>query len=256
MARVRIVVPCYNEANRLSPAAFDAFELPGHELSYLFVDDGSTDATAARVGRMVEAQPQRYGLLRLPRNVGKAEAVRQGMLHLVDGDSDYVGFWDADLATPLCELSRFVSRLEEDPQRLLAMGARVRLLGREIERRLYRHVYGRLFATAVSRMLSLPIYDSQCGAKLFRVGDELRFALARPFLSRWIFDVEMLARLAQFTLGATPDLAERIYEVPLRQWHDVAGSKVRASDALREIRELGSIGVRYREALSSRRSGS
>jgi len=136
------------------------------------------------------------------------------------------------------------------------MGARVRLLGREIERRLYRHIYGRLFATAVSRMLSLPIYDSQCGAKLFRVGPELRHALARPFLSRWIFDVELLARLVEYTAGSEPDLTARIYEVPLRQWRDVAGSKVRATDAARAIRELGGIGRRYRGVLSSRRLGS
>ncbi|NOY93237.1 MAG: glycosyltransferase [Deltaproteobacteria bacterium] len=255
MARVVVVVPCYNEAARLPREAFEGFRLPGHELSFLFVDDGSTDATGALLTAMVEGNPS-FDMLALEQNSGKGEAVRQGMLRAVSEGADFVAFWDADLATPLLELSRFVPRLAEDPARLVVMGARVRLLGREIERRFYRHVYGRAFATAVSRMLALSVYDTQCGAKLFRAGPELDHVLAEPFLSRWIFDVEILARLVAVTADATPDLSERIFEVPLRVWKDVAGSKVRTTDALRAVQQLAQIGLRYRAALSARHSGS
>jgi len=257
MARVIVVVPCYNEAARLPRGAFDGYDLPEHELSFLFVNDGSTDGTAALLASMVEAKPERYAMVELERNSGKAEAVRQGMRRARADGAELVAFWDADLATPLAELAGFIARMEEDPARLVVMGARVRLLGRHIERHFYRHVYGRAFATAVSRMLALPIYDSQCGAKLFRAGEELDFALAEPFLSRWIFDVEILARLVVCTADATPDLSQRIYEVPLTLWRDVAGSKVRATDALRAVRQLAQIGLKYQAALSvrHRRSG-
>ena len=97
------------------------------------------------------------------------------------------------------------------------------LLGHRIERSWARHYLGRLFATASSQVLGLPVYDTQCGAKVFRDGPALRAALATPFTSRWAFDVELLGRL-----GTGAD--RRFLEVPLERWHDVGGSKLRPRD--------------------------
>lgn len=257
MARVVLVVPCYNEAARLPAEALSSFTLPDDELHLLFVDDGSTDDTREVLDRLVARAPERMAVLALERNGGKGEAVRRGMLHALDGQvhgpADWVGYWDADLATPLEELERFCAVLREEPDKDVVFGARVRLLGRHIDRKLHRHLYGRAFVTAVSTMLALPIYDTQCGAKLFRAGPDVRAAFETPFLSRWIFDVEVLARLLGRYGARGEDLADHLVEVPLRRWSDVPGSKITSADAARAATELARIGLRYREALRLRR---
>jgi 2-methylfumaryl-CoA hydratase len=164
-----------------------------------------------------------------------------------------VGYWDADLATPLTEVPRFCEVLATQPHVHLVMGSRVQLLGRTIERKLYRHAYGRVFTTMVSMLLSLPVYDTQCGAKLFRVSDELRACFDRPFTTRWIFDVEILARLMGQWEPRDIDTAERIYELPLLVWRDVAGSKIGAADAAVALGDLARLGRIYRAAIGARR---
>src|SRR5262249_59105570 len=106
------------------------------------------------------------------------------------------------------------------------LGSRVKLLGRTIDRRIGRHYRGRIFATLASLVLDLPVYDTQCGAKLFRTSAILAAALSRPFRSRWSFDVELLQRLV-LGFGGVPALAVReIVEEPLAVWRDVPGSKL------------------------------
>jgi hypothetical protein len=149
------------------------------------------------------------------------------------------------LATPLSAVDRFLEIFEVSGNVSMIFGARVKLLGRHVERRATRHYLGRVFATVVSTMLSLPIYDTQCGAKLFRVDARLRDAFAEPFLSKWVFDVEILARYLKFFNGDTRLLGEAIYEYPLEQWVDVAGSKVHAGDFLKAFLDILRIKRKY-----------
>lgn len=221
--RTRIVIPCYNEVNRLSPGAFLDFAGAHPEISFLFVNDGSTDATGRVLGEMAATMPGRLEVLELPRNAGKGEAVRQGILRAFSSDVQYVGYWDADLATPLDAIPSFVALVDERPGVVMVMGARVQLLGRRIVRKWTRHYLGRVFATAASMTLQLPCYDTQCGAKLFRAANVVKDAFREPFISRWIFDVEIIARLV---VDGGVDGRTGIYEFPLVRWEDAPGSKI------------------------------
>jgi dolichyl-phosphate beta-glucosyltransferase len=239
MDRCIVVVPCYNEAARLDTAALRQFIAQGHPQRFLLVNDGSTDDTAAVLEALRRCNPQRFDVCHLPRNMGKAEAVRQGVLRALSSPVDAVGFWDADLATPLEALPQFCELLKRNPRLQMVIGARVRLLGRSIERRLLRHWLGRLFATVASAVLRLPVYDTQCGAKLFRVSAETRALFDQPFRTHWIFDVELLARFVRGRDRRGGEPAETaIYELPLSRWRDVAGSKVKARDFFTSFFEL------------------
>lgn len=247
---VILVVPCYNEAERLSGQTFldHVAEHPG--TGFLFVDDGSTDATAERLTELVRRNPAALEMLQLDRNRGKAEAVRQGVNRAITGGATFVGYWDADLSTPLEEAEEFAALLADSPQRIAVIGSRVRRLGARVERRAMRHYAGRIFATCASLVLGLAVYDTQCGAKLFRVCDEVKRAFAEPFLSRWIFDVEVLARLTAHHREGNEE--RTLYEKPLACWHDVPGSKLRLRHAIGAIGELAMI-HRARRGARSRR---
>lgn len=236
--RVTLVVPCFNEAARLDRGAFEQALVTTGWLDFCFVDDGSTDGTGAVLSALAAAHPRRVQVLTLSRNAGKAEAVRQGLLHAA-ACSPIVGFWDADLATPLPECERLRDTFQHVPHADWIFGIRLRSLGRTVERRAVRHYLGRVFATATTLALDVHAYDTQCGAKLFRVTPLLQAVLAEPFRSRWIFDVEMLVRAQALLRLDHPDpLAPLVYEQPLAQWTHQDGSKVRPTDFLRALRDL------------------
>lgn len=243
-----IVVPCYNEAERLDGDAFVRFAEIHPNVSFVFVNDGSADATPAILDGLCAGRSPRLAALHLDRNGGKAEAVRRGMLAACDAmpTPTAVGFWDADLATPLEAIPSFIDVLERKPSIEMVFGARVNLLGRNVRRKLLRHWIGRVFATCASQMLRLPIYDTQCGAKLFRVDAAIHELIDEPFLSRWIFDVEILARLIKARRGTRrPQPEEVIEEVPLQTWIDKKGSKLRSRDFLVVGGDLMRIRRRY-----------
>jgi glycosyltransferase involved in cell wall biosynthesis len=240
MARLLLVVPCYNEEKRLDVEAFRAHR--GAE--FLFVNDGSKDGTLRVLQSLRDADPSRFDVLDLERNSGKAEAVRRGILAAVERGAELTGFWDADLATPLSELPAFLEIFDARPEIAMVFGARVRLLGRDISRHASRHYLGRVGATLISQTLGLAVYDTQCGAKLFRSSAALREVFAQPFLSRWIFDVEILARFVR--MQGRDAVARQVYEYPVKTWRDVKGSKVKSTDFLRALRDLWKIRRAYR----------
>ena len=216
-------------------------------LDLLLVNDGSTDRTADLLTSLSESSSGRIQAMDLPRNVGKGEAVRLGVNRANDGSTHYVGYWDADLATPLSDVGVFARILDDHPELFTIYGARVKLMGRHVRRNEARHYVGRVFATFVSVSLRAAVYDTQCGAKLFRGGDLLRTVFEEPFTSRWIFDVEILARLNRLhRLGKAPPLSSLLYEHPLMQWLDVKGSKVSFADFPAAALDLLRIHLRYR----------
>jgi len=241
-----LVIPCYNEAKRFDAASFSAATLADPTLAFLLVDDGSADGTRTLLNQLAERYPAQFRVLGLDRNVGKAEAVRQGVLSAFDQSPELVGYLDADLATPIAELGPMRALFAERAELELALGSRVGLLGRDVVRTPARHYLGRVFASLASVLLELNVYDTQCGAKLFRNTAAVRSVFAEPFSVSWTFDVEILARLAQLARdGAIAPLAHAAAEVPLRRWRDVSGSKLGPAAALKAGMELAALWRKY-----------
>lgn len=239
-----VILPCFNEADRLRSR--DLVRLARHPaIRLVCVDDGSTDATATVLESIRAKAPDSISIIRRAENGGRGAAVRDGMRQALAEGASMVGFLDADLAAPVEEMMRLHAVLAtSDAQAVL--GARVRRLGARIERTNARRLLGRTFASLASLAIDVPLYDTQCGAKLFHASPELEAALAEPFVAKWTFDVELIARLYHGGPGAPALGRESFIEVPLEQWHDVAGSKLRRRDAVRALIDLALVGLQTR----------
>ena len=253
---VSVIAPLENQAEIVKPFVEQVLGiLRAHYANYelLLVDDGSTDSTR-RVLEELTADEDRLDMLSLERNSGKCEAVRRGMLRAFEDGADAAGYWDADLATPLSEIERFRDALLADEDLDVVLGSRILILGADIDRRPLRHYFGRIAATAASMTLRLPVYDTQCGAKVLRTTERLRTILQEPFRANWTFDVELLARfLWSDPVESLPDPLRTIYEYPLPVWRDVGGSKLRMTDYPRAATDLLTIYLTY--ARPARREG-
>jgi dolichyl-phosphate beta-glucosyltransferase len=226
MHKTAIIVPCYNEAERLNGQAFAEVAAKDKSLCFIFVNDGSSDATGEKLTHLERMNPNQFRYMSLEKNCGKAEAVRRGFLAAFDAGFENIGYWDADLATPLYHIFRFCQILDTAPT-VLVIGSRIKFLGKTIKRRISRHYVGRVFATVASIMLRIPVYDTQCGAKIFRSNDILKAAFQQEFNVNWTFDVELLARLLLIAQARGHSGYEVLWvEYPLDEWTDVGGSKI------------------------------
>ncbi|MDQ7782811.1 MAG: glycosyltransferase [Desulfomonilaceae bacterium] len=246
MKDIVVVVPCYNEARRLDGSTFLEFCRANTTVTFVFVNDGSTDETSEVLADVHAQAPKQVVIHELHDNSGKAEAVRQGVLNTSVAGFRYVGMWDADLAAPLDELLLFRDILDNLPTLQMVIGSRVRMLGRTICRSPLRHYFGRIAATVISMVLKLPVYDTQCGAKLFRATPNTVALFEEPFISRWLLDVELIARMVKAHRNGLADSPERlIYESPLKEWTERSGSKIRPRDYLVAFQDLMVIKKRY-----------
>ena len=228
-AKASIVIPCYNEAKRLDQDAFLEF-LVGHpNVSFVFVNDGSKDATLDVLLAMKSVRPSQITVVALEQNSGKAEAVRQGLLVAGRTDASLLGYWDADLATPLDAIEEFCRVADRFEDVDVVFGARRQLLGHRIERTLKRRIVSRICASLARVAVRLPVGDTQCGAKLLRNTPRLADALAKPFSTDWLFDVELFSRLSL----TSPNRRSSFYEFPLAEWSEIEGSKVSAKAMVR-----------------------
>jgi glycosyltransferase involved in cell wall biosynthesis len=185
-------VPAYNEALRL-PATVAAtvayLERQPWSSRVVIVDNGSSDDTASVIRSVTDP------FARVPVDVigcarpGKGAAVRRGLL---TSESRFVGFFDADLATPVETLGAAM--------RLLADGAAAVVASRYApgSTLVRRQPPARRLGGAVFRMLThtlVPgVHDTQCGFKFFD-RDAVCRALAQCRTTGFAFDVELLRRI-------------------------------------------------------------
>lgn len=224
-ADISIVIPAYNEAQRL-PATLAAiaehFRPLLRRVEIIVVDDGSTDDTSSLALPPPGAPPNTsWRLLRNPGNCGKGYSVRHGMLA---ASGARLLFTDADLSAPIAELAVLEAVLDEGA----AVGGADIAIGSRRQRELigvhqswFRENAGRMFNIIVRVALGLPYVDTQCGFKLFtRASARAIFPLQR--IHGWGFDPELLflARRQGF----------RVREVPV-VWSHATGAKI---DMLRD----------------------
>lgn len=221
MQRVLLVVPCYNESGRITPFLEDlAASFRDEEgVRVLVVDDGSEGAEQSRLtaaagkitaGRTLFAPP-----LLLPENLGKGGAVYTGWK--ANQGEEWLAFVDADGSCSAAEVRRLIDTARARGTQTAFFASRIKMLGRRVERRLHRHLLGRVYATLVSEMLDIPVYDSQCGLKVVprTAWEPLVPVLEEPGFA---FDAQLLAALL--------DSGVRVEEVPI-DWHDEPGGKIR-----------------------------
>lgn len=245
---ITIVIPFYNEYNRFSVEEFITFYTTNPNYSFIMVDDGSKDKTAEMLLKLQMRCKERIEIITQV-NKGKAEAVRIGMMKAAGNSNyDYIGYLDADLASKPENFNLFLAIAREyEHQFLLLMGSRVKRLGADINRKLSRHIIGRILATIISAyLLKLPSYDTQCGAKLFRQ-EVVGVIFRKPFITKWLFDVEVILRLIKNFPGAE----KKIMEIPLMVWEDKFGSNLKYTDAFAIFLEIWRIKRKYKQSSHS-----
>ena len=241
MINTVIVIPSYNEEKRLPIREFDEFILKDRSVKFLIVNEGSTDNTLNILKKLKNHHPDQINIQHLKKNLGKADAIRNGMLELESKrEFKYVGYMDADLATPLNQINKLRDVLDRSENISFVFGSRIAKLGSNIKRNTYRHYLGRIVATLISMELKLAIYDTQCGLKLFR-REILNTLFMESFKSKWLFDVELFHRLMR--LNSNISLIAR--EIPLDTWVEKGNSKITFIDILKIPVELYRIHKNY-----------
>lgn len=217
-----IVIPCFNEQRRLPPTlgAIRAYAA-GRDIrsQLILVDDGSRDGTLPRMRAEAGRHPETRVVAVAP-NRGKGRAVAEGV-RVAQGDQVLVT--DADLSTPIEELSKLQAALERGAD--IAIGSRAAPGAREIDQPLHRQLMGKTFNRLVQTLLLPGFHDTQCGFKLFR--GEVAHRLFRALvIEGFAYDVEVLVRAL--------DAGLTVEEVPVR-WFNAGASTVapfRASAAM------------------------
>ena len=244
---ISIIIPCFNEEKRLQVVKFQEFLNQNKTCRLLFVNDGSMDNTLDIISGIASSN-NNSNVLNLKTNVGKAEAVRQGVQYLKNNfEQEYIGYFDADLSTPLEEIEHFHELISNEGKNLLmVVGSRIKRLGSNVKRNESRHYLGRVFATVASLILTIPVYDTQCGAKLFKseIADKV---FMHSFISKWFFDVEIFARL--IINYNKKYIIKHVYEYPLNTWIDEGNSRIKIMDFLKVPFDLFRIYRHYHKGI-------
>lgn len=227
--RTTIIIPCYNEANRLHLEIFLSFARQHPNISFVFVDDGSKDLTINLLCGAMAALPDQIEVLMMARNAGKAEAVRHGLKFAANRGDKYIGFLDADLATPLNAINDFISVVDRLDNIDVVFGSRAGGLGHRVYREFHRKIIS-LVCAAMGRMATgLALKDTQCGAKLFRNTPHLINCLNAPFTAGWLFDVELFLRIS----NPEKKTRKNFFEYPVLEWTEIPGSNIKFSDVIK-----------------------
>ncbi len=239
---VGVVIPCYNEEERLSSEAFRDFAYKNLGYHLCFVNDGSTDKTLEVLHKLREGNPSNISVYDCEKNGGKAEAVRQGVLHLSqDEQLDYIGYLDADLSTDFRDFDDLVQTLETSEFKIVS-GSRISRMGADITKESARKIISITINLIIQKILGMPFKDTQCGAKI--MDKEIACTMFnKKFITKWLFDVEIFMRMR--THYGKNEAKKMICEQPLKRWIHADGSKLSMKDSVKIVGQLAQIAVVY-----------
>lgn len=240
--RIALIIPCFNESDRLDFLAFKDFLTIDQNIDLIFVNDGSSDQTLNLLKQYFQTQVK-VKIIEHSSNLGKAEAIRTGFLHCLSTNQySYIGFWDADLSTPIKEFITMLDLIKKDSAVHMVIGSRWNRLGANIKRSKFRHYPSRVFATIASLIINMPVYDTQCGAKVFKI-DYLKEIVEKKFVSKWFFDIELFLRFKKICTREKND--HWVLEMPVDEWVEMKGSKTKWSDFIIAPYDLLKIIIHY-----------
>ncbi|MDO5986687.1 response regulator [Flavivirga amylovorans] len=240
---VGVVIPCYNEEERLLSKEF--FDFVDSNLGYhlCFVNDGSTDNTLEVLNNLCKNREANISVFNCEKNGGKGEAVRQGVLHLAkDPQLDYIGYLDADLSTDFRDFDDLVKTIETSDFKIIS-GSRMSRMGANITKESARKIISKTINLIIRTILGMPFNDTQCGAKIMDK-DITKHMFKDKFITRWLFDVEIFIRMRKH-YGKKKAISY-ICEQPLKRWIHADGSKLSMKDSIKIVGQLGQIAVHYR----------
>lgn len=240
---VGIVIPCYNEAERLLGAEFKEFVHKNLGYHLCFVNDGSKDNTLEVLEELRKGNEDRISIYNCEKNGGKAEAVRLGMLHLAKQKQyNFIGFLDADLSTNFDDFKVLVAEISNSNFQIVS-GSRMARMGANIAKESARAIISKTINFIIRKTLGMEINDTQCGAKIM-TKQIVEKTFQKKFLTKWLFDVEIFMRMKK-VYGST--VAQRlICEKPLNRWVHMDGSKLSLKDSFKIVGQIGQIAVHYR----------
>ncbi|WP_179333614.1 response regulator [Winogradskyella costae] len=245
---VGVVIPCYDEEERLLSDEFLNFvdENSGYHLC--FVNDGSKDKTLEVLHELQKGREDFITVYDCEKNGGKAEAVRLGMLHMAKKDDlDYIGFLDADLSTDLSDFDDLVKTIENSDFKIVS-GSRISRMGANITKESARKIISLTINFIIRKILKMDFKDTQCGAKIFSK-DVIDIAFSEKFVTQWIFDVEIFKRMTiHFGLKKAKAM---LCEQPLKRWIHADGSKLSMKDSVKIVGQLAQIAWVYRSKKSN-----
>ena len=221
--RISIIIPAYNEAQRILNTLNQIQEYSSqssHTLEVIVVDDGSSDGTVQLV------EQQHYNNLRIitqPVNAGKFAAFKTGVQQ---AKLDWVLLYDADGATPIAMLDQIAPLTNQYD--FLIGSRRADQAHITVPQPLFRTILGRLSYYSIRTCTGIRFKDTQCGFKLCRTTIAKR-AVSKMIIDRFAGDVEFIYLAILF--GA------RTKEVPV-EWHDVPESKVTFKDYYHSLRDV------------------
>lgn len=240
---VGVVIPCYNEEERLSSKEFLDFVDSNLGYHLCFVNDGSTDKTLDVLNNLKTGREANISVYNCEKNGGKAEAVRQGVLHLVeDPQLDYIGYLDADLSTDFRDFDDLVKTIETSDFKIVS-GSRMTRMGANIAKESARAIISKTINLIIRTILGMSFNDTQCGAKIMDK-DIVKLMFKDKFITRWIFDVEIFMRMRKH-YGKEKAISY-ICEQPLKRWIHADGSKLSMRDSVQIVGQLGQIAIHYR----------